>query len=1188
MVREKRSVLSRLWPRRLWSQMIWLVTLIMLVTVLVYSWHVSTEVREDSARIMRQHATAVSGQLAHIVGHHLLDNDQHALEETFEDMLVNSDIVELYLTDLTGKVQLGAGYTAAGAPLLIRERKQLSPPVTLTATNRVMDGRMQIWLPVITPGVPTQGWLQVTYRYDVPATMATATFMDSIQDGLLMLLAAVALTVAVMYRPMRSLREAGQFAENLDQWRGRQLPVTRGAYEIERLFVSLNHASAKLYRQEAALHDIQQRLIRAQRVARLGLWEWDEAQQTLYWTDEDYDIQHRRTRNFQVAIRAYLINTVHPEDRRMVSSVVAAALAARRSVSLDHRIIQADGTVRSVHHQVEVTTTEAGGLVRVLGTVQDITARKQAENETRRKGKQVMLILESTTDGYLSVGNDLVIEYVNNQAEKIFGLSRQVLQGQPLWEGLPELADAFYSVFHSAMVEGKHLSAVGFYAPAALWLEAHAYPHKGGMSIYFRDVTESRRAIEALRQSEAKVRAILENVIEAIITIDQHGTIVTFNKAAETTFGYPASEVLGQNVSMLMPDEYAARHDAHIKHYLDTPRLRAAGVSRELNGRRKDGSEFPLEINLSEMKVGQESMFIGIVRDITQRKQTEAHMRLSEEVFANSVEGIVVLDEAGNIVRVNKAFSRITGHDVADVVGRDVGMIGCSNHENGVLGNMWQLAREAGQWEGEFWCRRKNGEFYLNRMTVSAIVDDMGNLRHLVGIFSDVTEIKEARDRIHHLAHFDALTDLPNRSMFKDYLQQALMLAVQKQERVAVIYLNLDRFKNLNDTLGHASGDELLKIAATRIQARIRAGDIVARLSGDEFVIMVTGIGGVGDVESVCRHILGVFEQPISLDGHEIVITASMGVAVFPEDAENADDLLKHAGTAMHFVKEHGRNAYQRYTQELDAASFEKLVMENSLRRALERQEFVLFYQPQVDLRSGHVIGVEALIRWQHPDLGMVSPAKFIPLLEETGLILPVGEWVLQEACRQARSWVDAGFGAVRMAVNLSPRQFEQRDLMRIVRHAVESTRLEPGQLELEITESSLMGNAEQSVAMLREMREMDIHFSIDDFGTGYSSLSYLTKFPIDTLKIDRSFVKDVMVDRDDATLATAIISMGHALNLKVLAEGVERYDQLAFLRQHACDEVQGYLFSPPVPAPQVVELFERPLPLAPESPLRH
>jgi len=411
------------------------------------------------------------------------------------------------------------------------------------------------------------------------------------------------------------------------------------------------------------------------------------------------------------------------------------------------------------------------------------------------------------------------------------------------------------------------------------------------------------------------------------------------------------------------------------------------------------------------------------------------------------------------------------------------------------------------------------------------------------------------------------LTNLPNRTLFNDRLALVLAHAHRSQEKLAVMFFDVDRFNTINETLGHATGDQLLQGVAQRLTSCLRESDTVARMGGDEFMLLLPGITQGEDAGRIAQKILEALKPSFNFHGHELYITASLGIALFPEDGEDTQALLKNANTALHRAKEQGRNNYQFYTPAMNATALERLALENSLRGALERGEFMIYYQPQVDLHTGQIVGMEALVRWQHPELGLISPMNFIPLAEETDLIVPLSEWVLRSACAQNKAWQTAGFPPLRVTVNLSARHFRHKDLVRTVDRLLRETGLDPNYLELELTESIVMENAETTVTTLRQLKEMGVHLSIDDFGTGYSSLSYLKRFPIDTLKIDQSFVQNVPADSDDAAITTAIIAMARNLKLKVIAEGVETKEQLCFLRSYQCDEVQGYLFSRPVSA---------------------
>jgi diguanylate cyclase (GGDEF)-like protein/PAS domain S-box-containing protein len=464
---------------------------------------------------------------------------------------------------------------------------------------------------------------------------------------------------------------------------------------------------------------------------------------------------------------------------------------------------------------------------------------------------------------------------------------------------------------------------------------------------------------------------------------------------------------------------------------------------------------------------------------------------------------------------------------------------------------------------------------------------ESGKPLRMTGTVQDVTDRKMAEEQIRTLAYYDTLTELPNRIMFKEHLNKALARARRRNTLVAVLMLDLDRFKRINDTLGHTVGDQMLREVAKRLVGSIRQEDVlarsgydeasasIARLGGDEFAIMLTELDSVQAAAKVARRTLDAMCAPIPLEAQEVFATASIGITIYPFDGENVDYLLKNADTAMYHAKSEGRNNYQYYTKSMNASAFENLALENSLRRALEREEFELYYQPQVSIDSGKIVGVEALIRWMHPEMGMISPVQFIPLALETGLIVPMDEWGLRVACSQAKAWQDAGLPPICVSVNLSSYQFRQKNLTEAVARIISETRLDPQYLDIELTEGTIMQNADETIRTLNELKEMGIRLSIDDFGTGYSSLSYLKRFPLDTLKIDRSFIMDITNDPDDEALTRAIIAMSNSLKIKVIAEGVETEEQLDFLKTNGCDEFQGYLFSRPVPASELAEMLK-------------
>ena len=562
---------------------------------------------------------------------------------------------------------------------------------------------------------------------------------------------------------------------------------------------------------------------------------------------------------------------------------------------------------------------------------------------------------------------------------------------------------------------------------------------------------------------------------------------------------------------------------------------------------------------------GQAVRMIGTTLDVTDQVRAESRLRQAASVFSSTEEGVVITDPDGVIIEVNAAFTEITGYSRVEAIGNTPRLLRSDRQDAAFYAALWESLNTTGRWQGEIWNRRKSGEIYPEWLTINAVHDDGGNLVNYVAVFSDISGIKQSQAQLAHLAHHDPLTSLPNRLLFADRLGHALSRAQRDGTQLAVLFIDLDRFKHINDSLGHLAGDGLLQEVARRLTAAVRREDTVARMGGDEFTLLLEDLRRPEDAAVLARKLLDALADPYPVAGKELFVTASVGISLYPRDGASADALVRNADAAMYQAKDDGRNGYHFYRPELTATALQRVHLEADLRRALARGELAVHYQPQIDLGTGHLIGAEALVRWHHPEQGLIPPDRFIQLAEDTGLIIELGERVLRAACRQAVDWLASGVPIERIAVNVSAYQVQRSDFVATVRRALAETGLPPRHLELEVTESFIMGQAESGIRALHELREMGVRLAVDDFGTGYSSLGYLKRLPIHMLKIDRSFVRDLDGDAEGLAIAKAVIALGRTLGLKVIAEGVEHDRQAGLLRAEGCHYGQGYLFGRPV-----------------------
>lgn len=681
-------------------------------------------------------------------------------------------------------------------------------------------------------------------------------------------------------------------------------------------------------------------------------------------------------------------------------------------------------------------------------------------------------------------------------------------------------------------------------------------------------VVETLRDMTLRQSAENRLRTMFESSPDPVWIIEDD-RFVECNDAAVNMLGYRSkSEFLNTHPSQLSPPVQPDGEDSFSKARRMLALAREKGLHRfEWVHTRANGSNFTAEVTLSSIDLAGRQAIYCAWRDISDRKRAEEALRLYAKVFENSGEAILITDRDNRIVAVNNALIRDTGYTQEDLLGKNPRALSSHKTPPETYRAMWAALNESGYWQGELWDLRKDGVTYPKWAAISAISDDKGECTNYIASFTNISDRKAAEARIDHLAHHDALTGLFNRYNLESRLAQSLLAARREAGLMAVMFIDLDRFKVINDTLGHHVGDLLLVEVASRLSNSVRESDIVARLGGDEFVVTLTSLACDMDAATIAAKILNALGQPCTIEGKVLHTTPSIGISMFPANGEDSETLMKNADTAMYYAKGKGRNNFQFFSPAMTAAASERMELERDMLGALAAGEYELHYQPQVCTKDGHVCGVEALIRWRHPERGLIPPMEFIPIAEETGVIEAIGNWVLEEACRQLARWRAQGFGNLRMAVNLSAHQLRSPTLLAQVRAAMDANGIGPDELELEVTESAAMEDPERAIGQLKALRDMGVGLAIDDFGTGYSSLAYLKLLPIDTLKLDRAFVRDIETDENDAAISAATLALARNLGLKVVAEGVETEAQRAFLTRHDCDLLQGYLFGKPEPA---------------------
>ncbi len=812
---------------------------------------------------------------------------------------------------------------------------------------------------------------------------------------------------------------------------------------------------------------------RNQAMTKIGSWSFKVADGSIEWSNVIYQIFGLRPQSTKITKRIFL-TCIHSEDRNAVKQFIRSSLKKKpgsKPDSIMFRIVMLGGETRYVSINAEPVFDDAGKLIRLFGTLQDVTETKQVE-----------MALESSHN-----------------------LLRSIIDAVPMW----------------------------------------------------------------------------------IAAFDLNGRYLAANKYFEKTCNLPLDRIEGDVIDNVLPESFLQRHLEFIQQCM-------TGEIVKFNDQLFEG-EFEniqdIAGNYAPLMDDKENIIgvVGAVNDVSdlvhtraelQEAEIELHrrledLRLYEEVFQHTAEGIVITDADQRIVEVNRATEELLGFTRDELLGETPNIWESCDQDTGIHNNMWNSIAEDGEWHGELWNKRKNGELFPSRVTINVIKNEQGKPVNYISIFSDITNLKKSQERLDFLAHHDPLTELPNRLLFSARLEHAVKHASRKESRLALLFLDLDRFKLINDSYGHKIGDELLKAVAERLSNTVRMDDAVARHAGDEFTMLVEEIDEPADAALVAEKVLKVFNEPFELLGNEYFMSTSIGISIFPDDAETMDGLMQNADTAMYRAKEAGRNGYAFFSDEMATIAFERVLLESSIKRALDRDEFVLHFQPQIEIQSGKIVGVEVLLRWEHPDMGTLGPRRFIQPAEDSGMIAELSEWVLLKALSQGKSWIDQNRYNQRICINVSAVELYDESYEQKIVKLLDQTGFPAGNLELEVKEAAFLNNSGQAAATLERLKKRGVSIVIDDFGMGYSSLSYLQRLPVDTLKIDRSFIRDTPGNENNLAITKAVISLASSLGLNVIAEGVETQNQRDFLLGDGCSVGQGFYFAKPMPKDELERKFD-------------
>jgi len=939
------------------------------------------------------------------------------------------------------------------------------------------------------------------------------------------------------------------------------------------LYLLIEHYRKQEHTLRNAIHERDTWLHLAHSIVGVGAWEWDLATQHTRWSPETEKLYGLEPGQFRGTYEAWL-DLIHPQDRPAVIDAVQTGFANHQPFIIEYRVQHPSGAEHWLLCYGNAVFNTHGDPDRLLGVNMDITARKKAELSLRENES---ILIEAQRLAQL--GN-WRWDFQHDQAQWSAEVYR-ILGRDPTLPaaGFQEIRhyfeaaswDRIAEAVEECLQEGTPFDVdtqVIHADQQPKWVRVHGKPIYDSTNVitevrgFMQDITERKLLEQTLRDNEERHRTVLEYAADAVFITNPQGRYIYTNQQATELLGYSNQELEKMTIRDIVPD-------SEIQFAMES--FRKLGEQghflSEINLEHRDGHIVPVELNAVRLPRGD---FFAACRDITERLRSESYQRQAAAVYESSRDGIIITDTHARIVAVNPAFTTITGYSGDEVIGQTPRLLKSDRHPRNFYQQMWSAIKTGDGWSGEIWNRRKDGGVYPEWLSISTVTDNAGNVLNYVGVFSDLTQLKRTEAELEHLTTHDPLTDLPNVRLLEARIEHAILRAKRHRYGLAVLMLDIDRFKDINDSLGMYVGDTLLKEMAERVVKTLWQSDTVARLGGDELVVLIEELKDTQHALLVADKIRAALRPPYTINGQQYFLTVSIGISLYPENGDTPELLIREADAAVYRAKEEGRNRTTFYTESLSRSALERLSLEAGLRYALEHNELELHYQPQLLLHTRELAGLEALVRWRHPSKGLIPPDQFIPLAERTGLIETIGEWVLEEACRQMAAWRKAGIAIPRIAVNLSANQLGRKDLVEAVNTILIKYDLPTSVLELEITETAIMQDPQKATDTLKAMADLGIAMAVDDFGTGYSSLAYLQRLQLHRLKIDRAFVQGLPDNKNNVAICRAIIAMADSLGMETIAEGIEESVQHEFLDNAACTIGQGWLYAKAMPADEL------------------